>query len=358
MYSEENSQETILNRMLGNVPSQIDKSEGSFIYDALSPASNEMAQLYITDDNMLKRIYPFTATGTDLENITNPVGVSRKPGGKATMSILFSGTPDMVVPFGTLVQTKQGLRYKTLKDVTLVQGQAIVEVEAENEGSEYNVPANTIVELPTHISGIASVTNPNPVTNGYDIEDDESLRRRYFERMQTPATSGNKYQYRNWAKEVTGVGDAKPFPLWNGPGTVKVVIINSNKRAADAELVQKVKDYIDPQPEGHGEGKAPIGATLTVVSAVEKAIDITAKVVLASGYTIQQVQDNFNTNMQKYLSDQAFNSTYISYAKVGGILLSTDGVVDYNNLTLNGGTVNMALADEEIPVVGTISLGV
>jgi uncharacterized phage protein gp47/JayE len=43
---------------------------------------------------------------------------------------------------------------------------------------------------------------------------------------------------------------------------------------------------------------------------------------------------------------------------VGGILLSTDGVVDYNSLTLNGGTVNVALADEEIPVAGTISLEV
>lgn len=358
MYSEENSQETILNRMLGNVPSEIDKSEGSFIYDALSPASNEMAQVYIIDDNMLKRIYPFTATGTDLENITNTVGVTRKLGGKATTDILINGTSDIVIPSGTLMQTNQGLRYKTLKDVTLVGGQAMVEAEAENVGSNYNVPANTIVELPVQISGITSIANLEAVTNGYDIEDDDSLRGRYFERMQTPATSGNKYQYRNWAKEVPGVGDAKPFPLWNGPGTVKVVIINSNKRAADAELVQKVKDYIDPQPEGHGEGKAPIGATLTVVSAVEKAIDITAKVVLANGYTIQQVQDNFNTNMQKYLSDQAFNSTYISYAKVGGILLSAGGVVDYSNLTLNAGTSNISLNDEEIPVAGTISLEV
>ncbi|WP_254905214.1 baseplate J/gp47 family protein [Clostridium tyrobutyricum] len=358
MYSDSNSSDDIRNRMLDDVPSDIDKSEGSFIYDALSPASKEIGQTYNIADDILDRTSPFTAAGTDLENITNAVGITRKQGEKATTDILIEGVPDTVVLSGTLVQTEEGLEYETLNDIVLTDGQATVAVQARDVGSNYNVPANAINQLPVQISGVTSITNPESVNNGYDIEDDDSLRGRYFERMQTPATSGNKYQYMSWAKEVTGVGDAKSFPLWNGPGTVKIVIINSNKRAADTELVQKVKDYIDPQPERNGEGQAPIGAALTVVSAIEKAINITAKVILANGYTIQQVQDNFTEVVGKYLSDIAFNSTYVSYAKIGSLLLSTAGIVDYDNLTLNTGTANVALQDEEIPVPGTISLGV
>ena len=35
--------------------------------------------------------------------------------------------------------------------------------------------------------------------------------------------AGNKYHYREWALEVTGVGDAKIFPRYNGPLSIKVV---------------------------------------------------------------------------------------------------------------------------------------
>ena len=95
-----------------------------------------------------------------------------------------------------------------------------------------------------------------------------------------------------------------------------------------------------------------------MISAVEKAINISVKVVIAGGYTLQQIQDNLTEAIQKYLSDLAFNSTYVSYGKIGGIILSTDGVIDYNNLTINNGTINVPLADEEIPVSGAINLGV
>lgn len=359
-YSEDNTDSIILARMQDNVTNDIEKEEGSFVYDALSPASKELKAAYITDDDILKRTSPFTAKDTDLENITNPVGVTRKDGGKATTQLLVNAAIGTTIRAGTLVQTQSGLIYKTVNDMTITTETTLVDIIASEVGSTYNVPANTIIQMPVITQGIISVTNTSPLTDGYDIENDDSLRQRYFERLRTPATSGNKYQYRNWCKEVTGVGDAKIVPLWNGNGTVKAIIMNSNKRAADTELVQKVKDYIDPQPEGHGEGQAPIGAILTVVSATEKAINSSAKVVLASGYTLQQVQDGFTAAMQKYLNDISFNSTYVSYAKIGNLLFSTPGVLDYdsNSLTLNNGIINLPLADEEIPVLGTINLGV
>ena len=55
------------------------------------------------------------------------------------------------------------------------------------------------------------------------------LRKRFTEYVSHPITSGNKWQYISWAKSVDGVGDAKCLPLWNGAGTVKVIIVDSGK---------------------------------------------------------------------------------------------------------------------------------
>ncbi|MBC2579686.1 baseplate J/gp47 family protein [Clostridium sp. DJ247] len=359
MYSENNTANDIRNRMLQNVSSNVDKSEGYFIYDALSPASKELELVYKSSDDILERTSPYTATGKDLENMTNPYGVTRKTGGKATARILVKAVIGTHLQSGTLVQTKTGLMYQTIEDTIFTSETMLVNIEALDIGSKYNIPANIITELPVQINGVISITNPDAVTNGYDVEDDESLRQRYFERLQTPATSGNKYHYRNWAKEVTGVGDAKIFPLWNGNGTVKVVIINSNKRAADNELIANVQNYIDPEPKGHGEGEAPIGATVIVTSVTEKAINVTVTLAIdTQKYTLNEMQTSIETNLSEYFKGIAFIKNYVSYASIGNIIFNTDGVIDYSNLLVNGGTSNITLQDEEIPVLGTVSLGV
>ena len=74
---------------------------------------------------------------------------------------------------------------------------------------------------------------------GREEEDDNSLRARYFTRVRREAVSANKQHYKQWAEEVDGVGRAKIFPLWNGDGTVKVVITNANLEPASDILIKK-----------------------------------------------------------------------------------------------------------------------
>ena len=68
MYSEDSS--TILNRMLGNVPSDVDQSEGSIIYDALSPASQELAQSEIQLDQVLNMVFAQSAAANGYSDTT------------------------------------------------------------------------------------------------------------------------------------------------------------------------------------------------------------------------------------------------------------------------------------------------
>ncbi|MBC2402678.1 hypothetical protein HGI59_11045 [Clostridium saccharobutylicum] len=196
-----------------------------------------------------------------------------------------------------------------------------------------------------------SVINEKEITNGYDQESDQALYDRYLLKIQTPATSGNKYHYRNWALEVTGVGSAEVYPLWAGNGTVKVVITNSNKRAASTDLVQAVYDHI--------EEERPIGATVTVVSVKEKAINVTANVQISSSTTLNDVQGRFITVLEDCFKS-TFNSINVSIMKVGSLLVNVDGVldVDYSSIKLNNVAGNVTLGNDEIAVLGTVNLGV
>ncbi|HWL13457.1 MAG TPA: baseplate J/gp47 family protein [Ureibacillus sp.] len=205
------------------------------------------------------------------------------------------------------------------------------------------MPVESIKNLGTAV--LADVLIP-----GADEESDEALYNRFLEEKNSPATSGNMSDYKRWAKEVAGVGDVKVIPIWNGPGTVKVIIIDSTKRAASTELIDNVYEHI--------EDVRPIGATVTIVSGKEKNINVTATVTLANGYNIGQVQIAFKELLINYFSSIAFRDTYVSYARIGNLLLETPGIGDYANLLINNSTANIILLDEEIPVLGTVSLEV
>lgn len=340
------TKEEIMNKMFSAISNNYDKSEGSIIYDAVVGVAIALEDGYIEMDSMIDNLFAETATSEYLEKITAELGVFRKPATKATTYIEATGTEGTVIPIGArfFVDT---IYFVSIESKSVSGGKASLLVECEQEGSVGNVPAHTIVNFEP-ISGINAVTNPNAVTNGSDEEPDEELRERYFERVQTPATSGNPQDYINWCKEVVGVGDAKVIPLWNGNGTVKCVVINSNKRAVDQTTLNAVVTNIDDNK--------PIGPTVTVISASELPINISVDVDLNTGYDLTTVTTSISNALTNHFIDIAFKSDYVSYALVGSTILNVDGVIDYRNLTLNTGTSNVTIGSEQVAVVGTVDV--
>ncbi|WP_338084335.1 baseplate J/gp47 family protein [Caldanaerobacter subterraneus] len=347
MY-ENQTFDAIMQRLLSKVSYDIDKSEGSFIYDALAPVALELAQAYAELDRILQIVFAQTSYGEWLEKRAAEFGIYRKAGTKATGQVKFSGNDGTVIPAGTIVQTESGLQFQTKAEVTIQGGVAVADIEAVEADSQYNVPANTITEMPVQIVGVISVTNEAPTTGGTDDEDDASLLNRLLIKVQTPATSGNVNHYKLWALEIAGVGDVKVFPLWNGAGTVKVVIIDSNKQPASTELVNAVAQHI--------EENRPIGAQVTVQSAQALAINISATIVRDINYTLEQVTTNVRNKITEYLKSIAFKQSYVSYAQIGSLILDSEGVLDYSNLTINGRTANIVIGDEQVAVLGEVML--
>lgn len=342
--------DTIQARMLANISDEYDKTEGSFFYDATKPAAIELEKLDGKTDIILDNGFADTAAGEYLDRLAGERGVYRKAATKSTGTVAVTGVVGALIVAGEMVSS-DNVSFVFKESSNIPAGGSInVEVECTEYGTIGNVPVGAIKYFPKTLEGLQLVTNALAFTNGYAAESDESLRERYYAVIRTPATSGNKYHYLNWAKEVVGVGDARVFPLADGAGTVKLLIINANKRAADSTLIDDVAAHI--------EENRPIGATVTVLSATEKEIDVSVTLVIDdANYTIAEVTTAIENNLTAYFADIAFIETYVSYAKIGNIIFETPGVLDYSNLLVNTGAANVAIAETEIPVLGGVTVG-
>lgn len=251
-FLREESEDEIMKRMLAALPDDLDKSEGSYIWDALYPFAIELARAKEMANEVLRLSFASESYGEYLDKRVAEHGLTRRPAVKAKGTVRFQGQAGTVIPAGTRVATPAGedeesVEFVTTADVTLdSSGTTVAPVEAVEAGAQGNVPAGAISVLVDHVTGVASVTNDAPTSGGLDVEDDESLRARYFQRVSSPSAGGNKADYANWALEVPGVGGVAVIPVEDGPGTVSIYVIDQNKEPAGQALIDAVQDAIAP----------------------------------------------------------------------------------------------------------------
>lgn len=146
------------------------------------------------------------------------------------------------------------------------------------------------------------------------------------------------------------------FPLARGPGTVDIVLIDSTGQPAPPDLVQAVQDYIDPGSTGRGEGQAPIGAQCYVEAATKKEIAISATVSKLNTAEEETVTAGIKAAVAAYLAEIVFRQDYVSFARITDRMLDVEGVLDIANLTVDGGTANVAVGERECAVLGEVTL--
>lgn len=332
--------------------------EGTFSFDTLAANAKEFEKAYAEMDLMMDAAFPQTSWGIYLDRLADELaGLSRREATPAVVTLSITGTAGVTVPSGSLFATSSGTNFATDEAVKLDdKGTGTVKATAQSTGAGGNVAAGTITVIPVSIYGVSKVTNEAAAYNGYEEETDGALLERLLFAVRQPATSGNVYHYIEWSTSVSGVGAVKVLPLWNGNGTVKVIVVDANKDTPSEELLQKVRDTITEN--------APIGATVTVTVPVLKTVNVALKVTDGTGNA-----DAIKAALTKYFKASVFGKNYttkkatdtvtISYAQIGRIILDnsdTTGVNDYDNLTINDGTDNIICAVDNLPVVGTVTL--
>lgn len=377
LYLLDQTEENIMNRMLNKVPLDIDKSEGSFIWDAQAPVAFMLSEAALWAQELLRRGFASTVASdhpdirsAELDLRTAEHGITRREAVASSGSVLFTGKPGTTVPAGTYVATpadegsgESSVEYVTTSGITLSDlGTGTAPIRAVTPGSNGNVPAGVIQLMMTSVSGVTSVTNPEPTRSGTNTESDQSLLERFYAKVRSQGTSGNKAQYMQWANEIAGVGGVEVAPLWKGPGTVGLYLIDTDKRAASQDIVDAVQQYIDPSQDGQGEGVAPAGPVITVMPAAEVAIDISVKVQRTQEQpsTMEEIRKLIEDGVRTYLQQIAFNrkDPLVRYTRIAAVLLDIPIIVDYSDLTINGHTEqqNIEIGSGQVAVLGTVSV--
>src|SRR5699024_3960233 len=101
------------------------------------------------------------------------------------------------------------------------------------------------------------------------------------------------------------------YPLHNGNGTVKVMIIGNDNKPAEEEIIDNCKLHI--------EENMPIGCQLTVTTPSLLNVSVKASIELKEGYDIEDVKLDFEASLNDYLKDV---TSELVYSKVYGLLVN------------------------------------
>ena len=359
-------EETIHRRMLEKAPPGIDIREGSFFWDATRPTAIEKAEMtQLKLQNILRLAFPQTSYGPYLDFLGEMKGEFRHPPTRSTGTLKVTGEPGAYIPVNHTVYTEAGgdspdIGFRFVESATIDEtGQVMVAAECLETGTIGNVAAGTVVLLGEPLEGVTAVTNPEPFSGGTDEEDDDSYRARVIAAYDEPL-SGARRDYVAWAKQVPGVGGVYPIPLADGPGTVTVLITDSNGEPANQTLIDAVQQHI--APDGRmGGGLAPIGALVTVDAPEVFEVDIAVTLTLKDGYTSEGVIENLTNKLKGFLSTFEINTgdrplDRITVTRLGYVVLDTGGIADYSDLKVNERTDYVEIPIGTVPVLGEVAL--
>lgn len=379
-YLQKYTYDYILTEALSKVPDNVDKREGSIIRDALSPCCYEAAKhiLYLAD--IIEQTYIETANGLWLDGRVIEGGITRDPATYAKKLGVFKTQLDEPC------QISIGQSFSTVGDTIL--NYTAVQVYANEDGDvvpgSYVMQCNTVGSVGNsyigrivpndYIEKLASAEITTLLYPGEEEESDDSLRERFLANLMKTAFGGNIAQYRQWAKEIPGIGGVQVYPVWAGGGTVKLSIIDTDYNSCSSEFCQTILEKFDPENSdgetGLGLGIAPIGHKVTVSTPLPRTINVSGKITLLPGYKLETLLPQIKLALEEYLlslrqawenSDDENNYSVIVYlGRINFAILNVKGVSSAYELQLNGTDTDIRLTEtsslQEIPVLGTVSL--
>lgn len=189
------SYEDLLNRTLGRVSSEVDKSEGSLIYDAIAPCVAELYEAYLYIDELEKRVFADTAYGEYLDRRCAERGIYRKNATHAIRKAIFN----IDVPIGSR-WAKEELVYTVTEKIT--DSEFLLRCgEAGSIGNRYS---GDLINMDA-VEGVESATLTSVIVPGEAEELDDALRRRYFDSFDKEAFGGNIKDYQEKIGNIDGV---------------------------------------------------------------------------------------------------------------------------------------------------------
>lgn len=306
--------------------------------------------MYIELDVILNETFADTASRENLIKRAAERGVTPD---KATYAIL-KGEFNIDVPIGSRFSCDD-LNYTTLEKIEDHK----YKLQCETLGVEGNKHFGQLI--PTeYIDKLETAELIELLIPGEDEEETESLRQKYYNTLESESFGGNVADYKEKVNKISGVGGVKVYRAWNGGGTVKLVIINSNFEKPSNELINSTQTIIDPlQNQGEGLGIAPIGHVVTVDGVSSETINIASTITYQEGWNfeaskpyIEKAIDDYFSELNKTWADN--DNLIVRISQIETRLLNVAGVVDIANTSINGVQENYVADKDSIVKRGEI----
>ena len=240
---------------------------------------------------------------------------------------------------GEAVKIPKGQVFKTVKDINgdelrffsssamiLQKGAASVDVpvEAEMEGSRYNVPAGQITRSLTYLGNIEITNQADWITQeGSDTEDDESARTRTLRSWAELAQRATEDSFINAAESVPGVLFAQAdcnHP--RGQGTVDVIVTGTAGEATEGLLLAvkaEVEKIAGPYDDILVKSSVTVPQDITLAvtttdTSADAQIVVYVKTILAELLTVRKGRKLYELNLSDI--NHAVRSKYSSATNV------------------------------------------
>ena len=360
-FIENNTTEEIHARMMDSLPSDIDDMPGGFPYDFTRPAALEKSEFI--NYHLVRALmiaFPQYAWDDWLDLHGRQVHLERHLPKKASGKVKVNGMAGAAIAAGTVfcapaTDAGPSIEFRSMEEAVIGEdGTVLVPVEAAESGAGSNVPANTVILMAKPDKNVTGVTNPEEIRGGTEREGNGG----YYDRIAAEYANsltflGNDSDYVRWAKEA-GAGDCIVIPAAEGPGTVKLVLVDGNGQPANEDLVQEVYNYI-LSPEDRGARLLPTAcAKLVCGAAVTVQVDFKITGLLFDETTsIRQIQKDF-AEAVKTVYASAKQKGELRYNDARPVLSKIAGVMDFDGFLMNGEMGNIRLGSEEYPETGRL----
>ena len=362
-----------LELMLSYVPENIDKREGSIIYDAVAPAAMTLAEQSLQLANIVKQTYVKTADDEYLDYRAVEYGTARYPATYTEALCRAVGNDD-----GVVENIQLGDRFASVADeptfykVTYINEDHTVVLKAETAGTGPNSYIGQVLPVTPNdeivFAEIVEVTTP-----ARDAETDDHLRARLLAENRWLAYGGNVADYLDMLQNIEEVGAGQVYPVWAGAGTVKLVILNNDLMPASSTLVKKVKEEIDPEESTtQGYGLAPIDHRVTVTAPETFTVNIAMNVTVADSANVDTIKANIKTSLEEFFKSlrrdwDTVNPTVgrgysmtIYRSKILSRVMMLEGIANATMPRLNGRDEDLQLVfnntTSQLPVLGEVTV--
>ena len=368
----------LLDEMIAQVPNDMDKRPTSFIVIALSAVAWLIAGVYIFLNFAQRNAWGLTALGTFLDYKTAERNLKRKPATPAVRDGVFN----IEVPLGVRFSTINGISSIIFTVIGLgtvdENGFYHIPLLSEEVGIVGNEYADSLLPVAEYIEGLEHAQLGDILISGTEDESDDELRERWKLSLLEKPFAGNIAACKKELLDLDYVGGVQVYPLWQGNGTGKCSVIDSNYNAMTPAMVKELQNYICPididksQPTNNGTGFAPMTARITVDTATAIRINLEASIKIRPTITIEQVRDTIENAFDEYLlmvrkdwstptaADITKYELYVYLSEVITLIQKAEGVVNVPDVRLNGLAQDIALLENcdihQLPIKGDITI--